>query len=152
MNRAKRLYALLLTLYPTNFRNAFEEQMMQTFLDSYLDLKSSSLPAHVHFWLLMLTDECNNITAQHLLALQKDRTKRGMWVVQGLLLIPLFAICYATLVSALLVLPHPAVSGIGFLFVLGMLVLLSAVSGIIISSLLVRLGIGVLARRGRSLS
>jgi hypothetical protein len=131
MNTARRLYTLLLMLYPRSYRTAFGEQMMQTFIDHYTDVATSAGRVRIDFWLFMVSDEIKNIARQQIVSLREGRRLRpamaAKMAVTAVLLIPLFAACYATLVTAVLAAPHPAVSGLSFLIALAALVLLSGI-------------------------
>ncbi len=73
-------------------------------------------------------------------------------IVSAMLLIPLYAVFYAALVSASLLLPHPPVSGLAFLYALAGLVLLSGILSVVASYLLVSLFFSLLSQRKMRMS
>lgn len=154
MKIARRLYKLLLTLYPHSYRTAFGEQMMQTFIDHYTDVATSVGRVRMDFWLFMIIDEIKNIMRQQMISLREDRTLLTVTVakvvVSAVLLIPLSALCYAILVNAILAVPHPPVSGIGFLIALAALVLFSGVLSVVVSYVLASLVVRALPKRSIS--
>ncbi len=156
MNIAKQLYTLLLRLYPRSYRNAFGADMLQTFVDQYTDVKTSAGRVSMYFWLSTVTDELQNILRQYRTSLTEGhaflRLTVTKLVVSAMLLIPLYPLCYAALVSAALRLPHPSVSGLGFLGVLAMVVLLAGIFSGATSYLLVSLVLSVRSQRKMSMS
>ena len=154
MKTAKRLYTLLLMLYPQSYRTAFGEQMLQTFVDHYTDVATAAGGVGLDFWLLMVSDEITNIVRQQLVSLSAGRARLRVTaakvVVSAVLLVPLYVVCYATLISAVLSAPHPPVSGIGVLIALAGLVLLSGILSAAASYALASLVVRVLPKRAMS--
>ena len=144
MRNAKRFYNALLTLYPHGYRKAFGAQMMQTFLDYYADVETSEGRVSAAFWLSAITDEIKNIAEQRMASPGEGNKSVKITAFQGVvsagLFFPLYAVFYAALVKISLALPHPPVSGIGFLIALTGLFLipgvLSVVTGCVIANAL----------------
>ncbi len=156
MKTATYIYNLLLQLYPRSYRNAFGAQMLQTFVDQYTDVATSAGRVSMHFWVFTVTDEMNNITRQHIESIMEAHPFLQITVpklvVSAVLLIPLYAVCYAALVTASLVLPHPHVSGLGFLLALAALVLLSGVFSVVASYVLASTLVRVFPTRNMNMS
>jgi|GEM_PF-2643319 hypothetical protein len=127
MKNALQFYRLLLTLYPRAFRAAFGAQMLQTFLDQYADVEASEGAVGLAFWLFLLADEARSIAEQH------RRASAARLALAAALFLPLFAVFYAALVRVSLALPHPPVSGAGFLLALAGLLLLPGILGAVVS-------------------
>lgn len=132
MTNAKYLYRLLLRCYPQRFRDEFGEQMMQTFLDQAADLDRSKGASLLNFWWFTVTDEFKNIIQQRISAIVESdlprRARIAMLALAMTVFLPLFALCYVAVVSVALIVPHPPVSGIGFLVALPLI--LSAAAGL----------------------
>ena len=145
MKTARRVYSMLLMLYPHGYRKAFGAEMMQTFIDHYADVEKSEGRVSMTFWLWAMADEIKNVARQH----AAPRTARDSFlrvtttklIMSALLLVPLYAVFYAVLVNVSLALPHPHVSGVGVVFTLAALCLLpgvlSGVCGYVIASAVV---------------
>ncbi|HEX6819390.1 MAG TPA: hypothetical protein VF120_13520 [Ktedonobacterales bacterium] len=59
-----RAYALLLRLYPRAHREAFGEQMLQTFRDHYRDVVAPQRQSALRFWLGVLADEGRSLARE----------------------------------------------------------------------------------------
>lgn len=151
MKNARFLYAQLLKLYPRSYREAFGAEIMQTFMDHYMDVEQSEGCVSIAFWLPMISDEIKNILEQQRASLMEENTFLKMtlskWVLSGVFLIPLFILCYAALVKVALALPHPPVSGMGVLFALATLLLFSSVFSVVSSCLLANALVSVFLKR-----
>jgi hypothetical protein len=67
---AFRFYSLLVSLYPTGYRQAFGAQMLQTFKDQYTDAVTHQGRTEPAFWFAVVGDEITGITREHLAALK----------------------------------------------------------------------------------
>jgi hypothetical protein len=82
--RARRIYAQLLRLYPVAQRRAFGEQMLQTFADHYRDaVEQRRREWEVRFWLSVAGDESRSLVREHLAALGAR-----LWPLQPILAAP----------------------------------------------------------------
>ena len=136
MTTAKFLYRILLRCYPQRFRDEFGEQMMQTFLDQTADLDRSKGNSSLNFWCFTVTDEFKNIIRQRLSSITDNglpsQAGSAILALTVIVFLPLFVLCYAVGVSIALIVPHPPVSGIGFLIALTLiLAVASGVSGML---------------------
>jgi hypothetical protein len=68
-NRAARLYALLMRLYPPAHRRAFGQQMLQTFRDQYRDVVETHEESAQRFWRGVLADAGRSLFREYLTAL-----------------------------------------------------------------------------------
>jgi hypothetical protein len=68
--RAARVYALLLRLYPRAHRQAFGQQMRQTFQDHYRDVVETGGEGALRFWLGLLGDVRRSLVQEYLAALR----------------------------------------------------------------------------------
>jgi hypothetical protein len=113
---ATQFYRLLLNLYPRRYREAFGDDMLQTFSDYHADVKTLNGHADVQFWTLLLADDLRNAGRQHLASLTEgDGTvtlSAGRLALAALFLIPLFVFLSAASVMVALAAPHPPISGI----------------------------------------
>jgi hypothetical protein len=141
MKNAKNLYAILLRLYPFQYRKEFEAQMIQTFVDRYADMKASSNIVRLLFWLSFAVDELKNILEQRSSFLHDERhflrlnnTKR---VLTALVFLPMFVLFTAIFVKISLALPHPATSGIGVMLAFITLMLVAALASLTTSYVIV---------------
>lgn len=156
MKTAKRIYRLLLALYPPHYRNGFGKQMMQTFIDQYRDVASTEGQVRMDFWRFLITDELQNIVRQHLIALGESypflRLTTTKVMLSALLFLPLYVTFYTILVTVVLTMPHPQVNGVWFLLALAMLLLLPAVCSMLVSYVLASMLINRLPKRKMSRS
>jgi hypothetical protein len=81
--RAARLYARLLRLYPAAHQQAFGEQMLRTFRDHYRDAVETEGEAEAHFWVRVVGDAGQSVVCEHLAAL----TER-IWPMQTIFAAP----------------------------------------------------------------
>ncbi|HEV3101792.1 MAG TPA: hypothetical protein VG426_05570 [Candidatus Dormibacteraeota bacterium] len=70
--RAARLYARLVALYPKGHREEFGLQMQRTFEDSYRHATEEERRAGIRFWLAVLSDEGRCIVREHAAKPQGD--------------------------------------------------------------------------------
>jgi hypothetical protein len=114
---ATQFYRLLLQhLYPRRYREAFGDDMLQTFSDYYADAKALNDHAGVRFWASLIADDLQNAGRQHLASLTEgDGTVTlsvGRLALAALFLIPLFVFLSAASIMVALAVPHPPVNGI----------------------------------------
>ncbi|HEX7734615.1 MAG TPA: hypothetical protein VF458_07125 [Ktedonobacteraceae bacterium] len=83
--KATRLYAFLLTLYPQGYKYAFGPQMVQTFKDYYADVVESGQQAEVPFWFGVVSDEVRGILREQLAVLKESTSMNNVWIKQGIL-------------------------------------------------------------------
>jgi hypothetical protein len=67
--RAERIYARLLRLYPRAHRQAFGEPMLQAFRDHYCDAIETGREQTTRFWLSVIGDEGKSLLREYLAAL-----------------------------------------------------------------------------------
>lgn len=67
--RARRLYAMVLRLYPRAHRQAFGDQMLQAFQDHFRDAFDAQERSEVKFWFEVIGDEGKSLLREHLTAL-----------------------------------------------------------------------------------
>ena len=153
MRNPRGVYKALLKLYPTGYRSAFGDEMLQTFIDHYRDVEEAEGGVVISFWLSVVTDEMRNIAAQHRKSLMEADTflevTAPKLAIAAVLLIPLYAALYAVLVKVALSLPHPPLSGLAVAIALATLVLLPGLMSIATSYALASVLIEVLHRGGR---
>lgn len=63
--RAQRMYRLLVRLYPAAHRQAFGQQMVQTFGDHYRDAVQCRGGSRLRFWLAVLADAATSVVTEH---------------------------------------------------------------------------------------
>ena len=88
--RAIRFYSLLLKFYPAPYRQAFTQQMLQTFKDHYNDMDEEERHMSVVFWFGVLSDELKGIAREQAIALWR-REWLFFGIILGILIIPLGA-------------------------------------------------------------
>jgi hypothetical protein len=83
--RARRIYGLLLRLYPRAHRRSFGEQMRQTFCDHYCGAVERRGEPESWFWLEVVWDEGKSVVREHLAALEGR-----IWLMRTVLAAPLW--------------------------------------------------------------
>jgi len=63
--RAQRMYRLLVRLYPAAHRQAFGQQMVQTFGDHYRDAVQCRGGSRLRFWFAVLADTATSVVTEH---------------------------------------------------------------------------------------
>jgi hypothetical protein len=81
--RAERVYASFLRLYPRAHRQAFGEQMLWTFRDHYRDAVEGRGESEACYWLSVVGDEGKSIVREHLASLAERS-----WLMQTILTAP----------------------------------------------------------------
>ena len=134
MKNAKNLYAVFLRLYPLQYRQEFEAQMMQTFLDCYADVRDSAKGTRLLFWWSFTVDELRNIFKQRTAFLEEDghflRLSNTKRTLTALLFLPIFVLLFAALVKVSLALPHPTTTGVGVVLAFVTLLTVAALWGV----------------------
>jgi hypothetical protein len=69
--RAERVYAWFLRLYPEAHRRAFGQQMLQTFQDHYRDAIETGSESELLFWLGVAGDEGKSLVREQVAALRE---------------------------------------------------------------------------------
>ncbi len=146
-----RFYKFLLSLYPMSHQRACGAQMLQTFIDHYRDVEKSRGRVGMYFWLAIISDEIPSIARERTILLWEGNSfwKMTGWKVVLSLpsMILLYAASCALLVKLSLSLPHPHVSGIGFLFALAYLLAVPAIFSAAASYALASVLLSLLPRR-----
>ena len=75
--RARRLYGLLVRLYPAAHRRAFGEQMVQAFGDHYADVVEGRGGSRLRFWLAVLADLGTSLRAEYAAEAGERRRRRA---------------------------------------------------------------------------
>jgi len=73
VERAARLYAFLLRLYPAEYRRAFGAQMRQTFKDHYRDLSGEGQNIGMAFWLDVVGDAATSSAKEQIVTMRARR-------------------------------------------------------------------------------
>lgn len=140
MKNVKRAYSTLLKLYPPSYQKAFGEQSMQTFIDSCEDTIQSEGRVGFVFLHAMFTDEVKNIATQHLISFSERndflRLTVSKLVVSASIILPMYVVSFFINVKISLGLAHPAVSGLGVVLALAMLLFVSGVLSVVVSYVL----------------
>ncbi len=104
---ALRFYALLLRLYPAEYRQVFGRQMLQAFHDYYDDTIQNGGRTGILFWLAVLVDEARGIFREQIAAAGEEGTamKRLNWGVSVdillLLIVSWYLLTFGHLMAAL---------------------------------------------------
>jgi hypothetical protein len=72
--RAERVYAWFLRLYPRAHRQAFGEQMLQAFRDHYRDAIEAEGEQTARFWLSVVGDEGKSLLREHIAELREGNS------------------------------------------------------------------------------
>src|SRR5262245_53599126 len=75
--RAQRIYRLLVRLSPAAHRQAFGEQMVQTFGDHYRDVVEGRGGSRLRFWLTVLADAGSSLLTEHAAELRVRGRRRA---------------------------------------------------------------------------
>ncbi|HEV7216501.1 MAG TPA: hypothetical protein VGP33_15405 [Chloroflexota bacterium] len=97
--KALRLYAALLRLYPRAHRQAFGAQMLRTFRDQYDDASKHAGGAGPGFWLAVIGDEMTNIVKEQAVAVQTRRTLTVPRLVLAVTLVAVVSVLLMPVVS-----------------------------------------------------
>ncbi len=73
VERAARLYASLLRLYPAEYRRAFGAQMRQTFKDQYRDLSAQGRNVGMAFWFGVVGDAATSSAKEQIVTIRARR-------------------------------------------------------------------------------
>jgi hypothetical protein len=134
-NNTIGFYKLLLTLYPEAFRREFGPQMQQAFRDQLTDRAQCGERLGLGFWATIIADEVPSALTQQAVMLRLDGCQRTLLVFFPVLCV----VFYAVLVTTALRLPHPPISGIGFVFAMaGLLTLAAFLSRLTLRTLVLR--------------
>jgi hypothetical protein len=74
--RAKRMYRLLVRLYPAAHRRAFEDEMVLAFGDHYRDVVVAHSGSRVRFWVAVLADTGSSLLTEHAAEIRARRRRR----------------------------------------------------------------------------
>jgi hypothetical protein len=69
--RAERIYAWFLRLYPGAHQRLFGQQMLQTFQDHNREAIEKEGQSEWHFWLDVVSDECQSVVSEHAAAFRE---------------------------------------------------------------------------------
>jgi hypothetical protein len=72
--RAERVYAWFLRLYPRAHRQAFGDQMHHAFQDHYCDAVETERASEARFWLSVVSDEGKSLLREHIAALREGKS------------------------------------------------------------------------------
>jgi hypothetical protein len=73
--RAQRMYRLLVRLYPAAHRQAFGQQMVQTFGDHYRDAVQCRGGSRLRFWFAVLADAATSVVTEHAAEVRTHRRR-----------------------------------------------------------------------------
>ncbi|MEP6775709.1 MAG: integrase core domain-containing protein [Chloroflexota bacterium] len=121
---AIRFYSLLLRLYPAHYKQAFAQQMLQTFKDHYIDTQQEGHHVGVMFWFGVISDELKEIATQQVSALWR-RQWLFFGIILSVLLIPLGAQVAMTIYFDL---PDDVVNVLGAISIFGPLLVITITS------------------------
>src|SRR6266568_6875852 len=74
--RAMRLYACFLRLYPKEHRRAYGSLMLQTFKDAYSDAKRDNGTVGMMFWLHVIEDETRSLLREHMENIRGEKSMK----------------------------------------------------------------------------
>ncbi|HEV8666819.1 MAG TPA: hypothetical protein VN665_03150 [Candidatus Paceibacterota bacterium] len=126
----KKIYTVLLLLYPKAHRIRFGNEMMQVFEDAYAEAKSKGVLAT--FWARIISDAVVSAPAERMAELENNlitfmhneyfKPTISKVILAAVGTVPLFWILTLAFVDLSEHLPHPHVSGVGVLLAFSLIV------------------------------